>query len=149
MKDEPRFPTGQRLKEARAAAGFPKAKNFVDRYGVKPGTYSGHEAGTRNLDLETVERYAELLQVRAAWLAFGEEPMKENGSVPEGDEENTPLAERVSQLTASINNLLTMMPASDGYVGVPPLARKLADVIERAGFAQAPIKSEPTSASKP
>jgi transcriptional regulator with XRE-family HTH domain len=40
------------------------------------------ERGGREPDLETIARVAAALGVRAAWLAFGEEPMRAPGQVP-------------------------------------------------------------------
>lgn len=41
--------------------------------GVAVGTW---EAGKKEPDLETIAKLATVLGVRAAWLAFGEEPMR-------------------------------------------------------------------------
>jgi len=148
MKAKAKFATGPRLRLAREMANFKTTLSFAETHGIPIGTYGNHEAGSRGLDLETAEKYARLLNIRAAWLAFGEEPMRDTGEAAETDADQAPLAERVAQLAKSLTDLLAMDTPSDGYVAIPPLARRLADVIERAGFVQVPSKSEPTSASK-
>jgi phage repressor protein C with HTH and peptisase S24 domain len=66
-----------RLMEARKAAGYETAKEFADKNDIPQSTYALHEGGKRSLNRDnTLNKYAELLGVRPAWLQFGEEPMK-------------------------------------------------------------------------
>ena len=47
--------------------------------GVTGVTVGRWEAGAKEPDLDTITRLARVLRVRAAWLAFGDGPMREAG----------------------------------------------------------------------
>lgn len=65
--------SSDRLKKARADAGFESAAEAAERFGWKYSTYAGHENGSRGYDIEAAERYAQAFRVRPEWLAFGVE----------------------------------------------------------------------------
>lgn len=54
----------------------------LDVSGVAVGTW---EAGKKEPDLATIEKLATVLGVRAAWLAWGEEPMRLGNAGPGDD----------------------------------------------------------------
>lgn len=68
----------ERLKRARIAAGFPTAKEFAQKKGLKISTYNLHEAGTRSMSFEIIECYANLLNIHINWLLTGVEPKSRN-----------------------------------------------------------------------
>jgi len=61
----------QRLARALAARSIPRTK-LADALGVGRSAVDHWMAGSRTPDTETLERIAIILNVRAAWLAFGE-----------------------------------------------------------------------------
>ena len=63
---------GERLFEARDRAGF-TLRELGQRSGVSWSSISAIEKGRQSATAETVERLAIALNVRPAWLAFGEE----------------------------------------------------------------------------
>ena len=75
---------GQRLKEARKAAGFKTAKAAAESLGVAYPTYSQHENGTRGIVREA-DLYARRFKVSLDWLMRGKGagPSHEIGSPPE------------------------------------------------------------------
>lgn len=62
---------GERLFEARDRAGF-TLRELGQRSGVSWSSISAIEKGRQSATAETVERLAIALNVRPAWLAFGE-----------------------------------------------------------------------------
>jgi phage repressor protein C with HTH and peptisase S24 domain len=60
-----------RLKQARAVAGFRTATDAALRFGWNVNTYKSHENGQRNLRVDRVEQYASAFGVSPAWLQFG------------------------------------------------------------------------------
>jgi ribosome-binding protein aMBF1 (putative translation factor) len=62
---------GERLFEARDRAGF-TLRELGERSGVSWSSISAIEKGRQSATAETVERLAIALNVRPAWLAFGE-----------------------------------------------------------------------------
>lgn len=63
----------ERLREARTALNL--AKETLDRLaGVAKGTVANTEAGRSGPRIDTVERLSVVLDVSAAWLAFGDGP---------------------------------------------------------------------------
>ncbi len=60
-----------RLRRARAAAGYATAAEAAGRFGWNENTYKSHENGQRNLKPDVAERYAGALQVSPAWIQFG------------------------------------------------------------------------------
>jgi DNA-binding XRE family transcriptional regulator len=61
-----------RLKQARIEAGYETATDAAQALNVPPGTYLGHENGTKGLRRTVAERYADFFRVRRAWLLLGE-----------------------------------------------------------------------------
>lgn len=66
--------TGLRLKQARVQAGYRTAKEFYEKFQLKPSTYTAHEAGRNPLNHKTARKYAQLLNVSESWLLAGIEP---------------------------------------------------------------------------
>ena len=62
---------GERLFEARDRAGF-TLRELGQRSGVSWSSISAIEKGRQSATVETIERLAIALNVRPAWLAFGE-----------------------------------------------------------------------------
>lgn len=64
---------GARLREAREAASVTQT-SLAEAAGISRPAVSQFESGLKRPELETVERLAFALDVRAGWLAFGEAP---------------------------------------------------------------------------
>lgn len=64
-----------RLRQARAAAGFESAAAAARALGVKPATMTHHENGTRGFTKEA-SRYAKFFKVSLDWLLTGRGEMK-------------------------------------------------------------------------
>lgn len=79
----------QRLREARAAAGFRTAKDAAESMGVPVSTYIGHENGHRGFPAARAPQYARKFKVTEEWLLFG----KGEGvaDMVEGGEPTTPI----------------------------------------------------------
>jgi transcriptional regulator with XRE-family HTH domain len=60
---------GERMKQARVAAGFSSARAFARHHHLNEITYSQHEQGRRNASVDDLEQYAKLLKVSPAWLS--------------------------------------------------------------------------------
>lgn len=65
-----------RIRYARMAAGFERAKDAADSLGIKPGTYRtyerGPEDGGREPPLTEIQRMARKFKVSWIWLATGD-----------------------------------------------------------------------------
>ena len=61
---------GERLRQARKAAGFASATAAALALGMKYPTYAGHENGNRGLRAN-LEQYSRRFQVSMAWLLTG------------------------------------------------------------------------------
>lgn len=61
-----------RLKLARARAGYREAKLAAEQYGWNYATYKSHESGGRGFRMPAAEVYAKAFGVSAAWLFTGE-----------------------------------------------------------------------------
>jgi len=71
---ETRRQQGQRLRQAREAAGFSNAKEAATRLRLPSSTtYQHHENGTRGL-ARSAELYSEAFGVPAEWLLYGRNP---------------------------------------------------------------------------
>lgn len=68
----------ERLRTARAAAGYPTMKEAVDALGVPYPTYAGHENGTNGFRSKTAQLYARKFKVRFEWLMNGTGPMTDD-----------------------------------------------------------------------
>jgi len=60
-----------RLKQARLAAGYPKASHAAEAFGVPLATYQQHENGIRGFPARRAAKYASLLKVAPEWLLYG------------------------------------------------------------------------------
>lgn len=72
----------QRLKAARAAAGYATAADAARALGIRPPTYTHHENGTAGFSRH-VAKYASRLHVSPEWLLTGRGEMRgRNPSIP-------------------------------------------------------------------
>ncbi len=62
-----------RLRAARAAAGYKSAAKAAEALGLGASTYASHENGTNGFDADQARRYAEAFGTSAGYLLFGEE----------------------------------------------------------------------------
>ncbi|MBO6858340.1 XRE family transcriptional regulator [Roseibium sp.] len=62
---------GDRLREARNAAGYGSMSAAAARVGKTQSTYRAHENGQNEYDYEDAQKYAEAFGVTADWLLFG------------------------------------------------------------------------------
>ncbi|MEM8822063.1 MAG: helix-turn-helix transcriptional regulator [Pseudomonadota bacterium] len=60
-----------RLRTARAAAGFRSATAAAERFGWATATYTQHENGTRGIKADRAADYARAFNVEEQWLLFG------------------------------------------------------------------------------
>lgn len=67
-----RMTMGNRLKQARAAAGFRSARLTATKKGWKVSTYAAHENGQNEFGPEDAKRYAKAFKVDAGWLLTGD-----------------------------------------------------------------------------
>lgn len=82
----------ERLRAARAAAGFETAQDVCAAYDWKYSTYVGHENGSRGITTKAAARYASALRVSKNWLIFGVGEMSaRSDSLPE-----SPVAESMN-----------------------------------------------------
>lgn len=66
-----------RLKQARAQAGFNSARGAAIRHGWVPSTYASHENGqAKNIPREDAVKYARAFKISVAWLLHEEGPMR-------------------------------------------------------------------------
>ncbi len=63
---------GDRLRQARDAAGIKTAADAAKRFGWRPSTYSAHENGQNQFSVEQCSEYAAAYRVSRSWLAWGE-----------------------------------------------------------------------------
>lgn len=63
--------TADRLRWARARAGYSNARQAADAFGFNYSTYSGHENGGRNTSKAKAQRYAKAFKVRWEWVLHG------------------------------------------------------------------------------
>lgn len=71
-----------RLKEARASAGFATATDFIKHHGLVEATYMAHERGSRNFKYAEAERYATVLGRTVEWIWAGTKTQNPVVSVP-------------------------------------------------------------------
>lgn len=67
-----RMEPGERLKQARIAAGYKKAVDASRAHGWNDQTYLAHENCSRGIRAKVAQKYATALKVSLAWLQFGE-----------------------------------------------------------------------------
>lgn len=72
-----------RLRKARASAGFASPKAASDRFGWSEHTYKSHENGNRGIKPPVAKIYAAAFKVSQSWLLTGE------GALPRVDEEHS------------------------------------------------------------
>lgn len=70
---------GDRLKEARVAAGFQSATRAAESLGTKDSTYRAHENGQNEYSVDDARRYARKFKVSPIWLMFGHSPETSTG----------------------------------------------------------------------
>lgn len=63
----------QRLRDARAKAGFETAVEAADALGVARSTYIGHENGSRGFPASRAPLYARRFKVTEQWLLYGKD----------------------------------------------------------------------------
>ncbi len=63
-----------RLKEARAKAGYASARSAALKFGWPVSTYGAHENGQNDYDAEAAAKYAKAYRVSPAYLLTGENP---------------------------------------------------------------------------
>ena len=73
-----RLESGARQKPPRSVS----QTEIAEAMGVFKTTVSSWEAGKKEPDLGTIHKLAFVLGVRAAWLAWGEEPMRQEAHEP-------------------------------------------------------------------
>lgn len=61
-----------RLRWARAKAGFQTPREAADRFAWPYGTYKSHENGMRGLRRETAVKYAKAFKISLTWLLTGQ-----------------------------------------------------------------------------
>lgn len=76
---------GERLKEARVAAGFATAADAARALGEHPQNVRDHEANRRGVSPEKAEAYARLYKVPPALIVFGEGSTHESGVAQNDD----------------------------------------------------------------
>ena len=81
-----------RLRQARAEAGFRSAAAAAAALGVKTPTFTSHENGTRDFGDTEAARYARAFNVAVEWLVFG---ISAGETPPRPDEQ--PLADRLKR----------------------------------------------------
>ena len=64
---------GERLKQARIAAGHISARSAALKFGWTPSTYGAHENGQNDFDAEIAVEYARAFRVFSGWLLTGED----------------------------------------------------------------------------
>lgn len=60
-----------RLKAARQAAGFARARNATDAFGWNYNTYQKHESGERGITATAAQKYAKAFGATAHWILYG------------------------------------------------------------------------------
>jgi transcriptional regulator with XRE-family HTH domain len=70
----PQLARAQRLRQARLAAGYPKATAAAAAFGWNQNTYSSNENGNASFSYAKAKTYAEAFGVRADWLYDGAGP---------------------------------------------------------------------------
>lgn len=70
---------GERLKIARAKAGFQSARKAAIRFAWPASTYAAHENGQNKFDDENAFKYADAFKVSPGWLLTGEGEMGRGG----------------------------------------------------------------------
>lgn len=68
---------GDRLREARERAGFKSARSAAQKKGWKVSTYSAHENGQNDFDIDDARKYAKAFKSNHLWL-FAAEPLAVN-----------------------------------------------------------------------
>ena len=93
MDDTIKKSMSDRLREARAAAGFRSMAKAAERVGKTASTYRAHDNGQNDFDLEDAETYASAFGVTAEWLFFGgNKTFKEWSNTPGAQKQVTPAA---------------------------------------------------------
>lgn len=77
---------GDRLRNARRAAGFKTQREACQRYGWNENTYRTHENGPRGISKSAALEYARVFKVSVAWLLTGQEMETEGHDVRSNEE---------------------------------------------------------------
>lgn len=72
-----------RLRKARAKAGFQTPREAADRFAWPYGTYKSHENGMRGLRRETAVKYAKAFKVSLTWLLTGQGSPQDDALSPD------------------------------------------------------------------
>lgn len=75
----------ERLKDARARAGYETATDAARAFGWNDVTYRAHENGGRGLKPSIAKRYASAFKVSADWLLYGDKSSRPEQDVPLGE----------------------------------------------------------------
>lgn len=91
---------GGRVLQARLSLGAKRGravtqKEVAEWLGVRQGTVGRWEKAIKEPDLATIERLAQVLEVSAAWLAFG-------SGVPRPDHYNVPRGETTASVSPDV-----------------------------------------------
>lgn len=67
------------LQRLRKAAGYKSARAFAEAHSIPIPTYTGHEQGTRSLNMDTAWKYADIFQVSLDELVGRRSPKNNYG----------------------------------------------------------------------
>lgn len=84
--DAPMDTASERLKRARAAAGFSSAREAALAMGLAYDTYAQHESGLRGYPAKKAELYARRFRVSPEWLLYGKGDEPQPDPMPTVDE---------------------------------------------------------------
>lgn len=119
----------QRLKEARARAGYSTAADAARVLGLKPATVRAHESGQNGLSAAMAATYAQAYNVKVEWLLYGRgEPAPATAQSDQGsgafsvgllgDDDRPAIKELVELLENALNRaLLSRISAGEGHNG--------------------------------
>ncbi len=127
---------GDRLRQARKAAGFETASAAAKHMGLPVSTYSAHENGQNDFSVAQAERYAIAFDVPVLWLLTGEGigPAPEfSGSGPDLPEAIVDIVEQLPGL----HNPRTVLEAYQICRGIE--AKKVGGRAEKQAFVNAVI----------
>jgi SOS-response transcriptional repressor LexA len=68
----PQTTAGERLRQARIAAGFQTIKAAADRHGFHRQNLADHEADRRGISVDNAAAYGKAFRVKPGWLLLGE-----------------------------------------------------------------------------
>lgn len=62
---------GERLKDARIAAGYSNPQDFCSKHNLSVSLYQQHETGKRAIKASIAQEYCKLLNITLNWLLLG------------------------------------------------------------------------------